>query len=104
MLLTNLFGRARQLVNLPRTGRMLARLFVDGRVPNWLKFGAIGAALLIISPLDLFSDIPFLGPLDDFALLMLLAQMFIAMSPREAVAEANGIATMVTVKDVTPRG
>jgi uncharacterized membrane protein YkvA (DUF1232 family) len=103
MMLMTFFSRARQLLDLPRTWRLLTRLFVDGRVPSWLKLTTVVAALLIISPLDIFSDIPLLGPLDDVALLMLLWQLFVSMCPQDAVAEANGFARTATViKNVTP--
>jgi uncharacterized membrane protein YkvA (DUF1232 family) len=104
MMLMTFFSRARQLLDLPQTWRLLTRLFIDGRVPSWLKLTTVAAAFLIISPLDLFSDIPFLGPLDDIALLMLLAQTFISMCPQDAVADANGFARTATViKNVTPQ-
>ncbi len=104
-MLMTFFNRARNLLDIPRTWRLLTRLFVDGRVPSWLKLSTLAAAILIISPLDVFSDIPFLGPLDDVALLMLLAQLFVSMCPQDAVAEANGFARTVTeIKNVTPQG
>jgi uncharacterized membrane protein YkvA (DUF1232 family) len=103
-MLMTFFNRTRQLLDLPRTWRLLTRLFTDGRVPSWLKLSTVAAAFLIISPLDIFSDIPFLGPLDDVALLMLLSQLFISLCPPDAVAEANGFAGTVTViKNVTPQ-
>jgi len=53
------------------------RLVRSSRVPLWLKLAAIGLALLIISPLNLLGDIPFLGMLDDVALLGLLLGWFV---------------------------
>ncbi len=103
MMLMTLFNRTRQLFDLPRTWRVLSRLFLDSRVPGWLKLGTAIAAVVIISPLDIFSDIPLLGPLDDLALLMLLAQLFISLCPRDAVADAGAVArATTTIKNVTP--
>jgi uncharacterized membrane protein YkvA (DUF1232 family) len=58
------------------------------RVPGWLKLGAIGAALLIVSPLDPFADIPVLGMLDDALLLALLVSGFVAVGLRFAAEPA----------------
>ncbi len=103
------FGRARQLLDLPRMVRLLMRLYRDGRVPGWMKLAGVAGAILIISPLDLFSDIPLLGPIDDIALLYMLAQMFIGMCPPGIVAELNegravihDAAASRVVKNVTP--
>jgi uncharacterized membrane protein YkvA (DUF1232 family) len=47
------------------------------RVPLALKLSAGVAALLIVSPLDVFADVPVLGVLDDAVLLALLATIFV---------------------------
>jgi uncharacterized membrane protein YkvA (DUF1232 family) len=52
-------------------------LMRDTRVPVVLKAIAGLVALLVISPLDLFGDIPVLGMLDDVALLTLLCMWFV---------------------------
>ena len=103
------FSRARGLFDLPRLARLLMRLYRDGRVPGWLKLAGVAGAVLIISPLDLFSDIPLLGPIDDIALLYMLAQMFIGMCPPGIVAElgegravVQDAAASRIVKNVTP--
>jgi uncharacterized membrane protein YkvA (DUF1232 family) len=103
------FSRSRQLFDLPRTARLLMRLYRDGRVPGWLKLAGVAGAVFIISPLDIFSDIPLLGPIDDIALLYMLAQMFIGMCPPGIVAELGGSGAVVqdaptsrAVKNVTP--
>jgi uncharacterized membrane protein YkvA (DUF1232 family) len=49
----------------------------DGRVPLSLKLIALAIGLLIVSPVDVFSDIPVLGALDDAALLALLCMWFV---------------------------
>ena len=67
------FGRALQLMRHPA-------------VPMHLKLIACGLALLILSPFNLLGDIPFLGLLDDVALLGLLAGWFTTAAGRYAGA------------------
>jgi uncharacterized membrane protein YkvA (DUF1232 family) len=57
-------------------------LLRDARVPTSLKLLAAGIGLLIISPIDIFGDIPVLGALDDVALLTLLCMWFVAQAAR----------------------
>ena len=52
-------------------------LMRDARVPLFLKAVAGAIALLVISPIDVFGDIPILGMLDDVALLSLLCMWFV---------------------------
>jgi len=54
----------------------------DQRVPQWLKAGTVVGAVLIISPLDLFGDIPILGILDDVTLLAILATVFVNVATK----------------------
>jgi uncharacterized membrane protein YkvA (DUF1232 family) len=63
-------------------------LMRDALVPGWLKVATVALAVLIVSPLDLFGDIPVLGLLDDAALLALLANAFVAFAARYAVQSA----------------
>jgi uncharacterized membrane protein YkvA (DUF1232 family) len=65
-------------------------LLRDERVPSGLKIVTGIVALLIISPLDIFSDIPVLGLLDDAVLLTLLCMLFVRL------------ATQTVEKNVTP--
>lgn len=62
----------------------------DVRVPAGLKVVTGILALLIISPLDVFGDIPVLGLLDDAVLLSLLCMLFV------------WLATQTIEKNVTP--
>jgi uncharacterized membrane protein YkvA (DUF1232 family) len=57
-------------------------LMRDERVPFTLKAAAVAMGLLIISPLDIFGDIPILGLLDDAVLLTLLAMLFVTLATR----------------------
>jgi len=65
-------------------------LLRDERVPVSLKAISGILALLIISPLDVFGDIPILGVLDDAVLLSLLCMLFV------------WLATQSIEKNVTP--
>lgn len=65
-------------------------LLRDERVPTGLKAVTGILALLIISPLDIFSDVPVLGLLDDAVLLTLLCMLFVRL------------ATVTVEKNVTP--
>lgn len=62
----------------------------DERVPVVMKSMTGVVALLIISPLDIFSDIPIVGLLDDAVLLTLLCMLFV------------WLATQAVEKNVTP--
>ncbi len=74
MRLFRLFNAARK--SLPR----VLPLMRDARVPVSLKALAGVAAVLIVSPLDVFGDIPVLGTLDDAALLTLAAVWFVRIA------------------------
>ncbi|MDP9024057.1 MAG: DUF1232 domain-containing protein [Candidatus Eremiobacteraeota bacterium] len=76
MRIFRLFNAARKA--LPRTIPLLR----DARVPLFLKIGAAVAALLIVSPLDIFGDIPVLGAIDDAALLTFLCVWFVRFASR----------------------
>jgi uncharacterized membrane protein YkvA (DUF1232 family) len=66
-------------------------LLRDERVPTGLKAATGILALLIISPLDIFGDVPVLGLFDDAVLLTLLCMLFV------------WLATLTVEKNVTPR-
>jgi uncharacterized membrane protein YkvA (DUF1232 family) len=73
-----------------RSFRRAWPLIRDERVPAGLKVTTGALALLIISPLDIFGDIPVLGLLDDAVLLSLLCMLFV------------WLATQSIEKNVTP--
>jgi uncharacterized membrane protein YkvA (DUF1232 family) len=73
-------------------------LMRDHRVPQWLKVSAVAAACIIISPLDIFGDIPILGILDDATLLALLATLFV--NTAEKMLPRNEEQTMRTVHPI----
>ncbi|MBV8147732.1 MAG: DUF1232 domain-containing protein [Candidatus Eremiobacteraeota bacterium] len=57
-------------------------LLRDARVPLSLKLIVAAIGLLVISPIDLFGDVPVLGALDDAALLTLLCMWFVSQAAR----------------------
>lgn len=81
----------RLLFSAARNFRRAWPLMRDERVPAGLKIATSAIALLIISPLDVFADIPVLGFLDDAVLLTLLCMFFV------------WLATQTIEKNVTPR-
>lgn len=81
----------RVLLAAGRNFRRMLPLMRDERVPLAIKAGTAMLALLIISPLDVFGDIPVLGLLDDAVLLTLLCTAFV------------WLATRLIEKNVTPR-
>ncbi|MBC5824450.1 MAG: hypothetical protein GIW99_02415 [Candidatus Eremiobacteraeota bacterium] len=110
MSLFSVARKTRFILDLPSFGLLVVRLFRDARVSTALKAAAIIGALLILSPLDLFGDIPLIGALDDVALLILLAKAFVWMCPAELVADhqsggrpsAGPAASGLPIKNVTP--
>ncbi len=75
---------------LPRT----LPLFRDPAVPTWAKALALLAAVLIVSPLNLLSDIPLLGFFDDAVLLAFVLHAFVRF------ADSRSMAGLVPVKVV----
>jgi uncharacterized membrane protein YkvA (DUF1232 family) len=78
-----------------RNWKRVLPLMRDERVPLALKAGTAALGLLIISPIDVFGDIPVLGLFDDAVLLSLLAAAFVyaarmlterQAAPRQAAA------------------
>jgi uncharacterized membrane protein YkvA (DUF1232 family) len=59
-------------------------LMRDARVPFALKASAGAAALLVISPIDIFADVPVLGLLDDVALLSIVCYVFVHFASHHA--------------------
>jgi uncharacterized membrane protein YkvA (DUF1232 family) len=70
----------RSLVRLPG-------LLLSAAVPLRYKLLVVGLALLILSPLNIFGDVPFLGILDDVVLFGLLLDWFVRTAER-AIATA----------------
>jgi uncharacterized membrane protein YkvA (DUF1232 family) len=62
--------------------RLIWRLMRDSQVPVWVKLIPPLAILYLLSPIDLIPDpVLGLGQLDDLAILLLGAKLFVEMSP-----------------------
>ena len=94
--------RMKTLWALRRNAARVGRLFLDQRVPMPLKALTAFGALLILSPIDLFGDIPVLGVVDDTVALVLLGWLFLRLCPPNVLAEYRAAAAASRVKNVTP--
>lgn len=66
--------------------KLIFRLMGDSRVNIFAKIIPVGALIYLISPVDAIS-IPFIGAVDDAALLWLSSYIFTELSPPEVVEE-----------------
>ena len=96
MRLIRIFTTARRA--LPR----ILPLFRDARVPFWLKAGAVALALLIVSPVDIFGDIPILGFFDDAVLLALALNAFVRFAEGFVLREAVPVRTVRAERNASP--
>ena len=74
----------------------LLPLMRNPAVPAAAKIGAVIAGALIISPLDIFGDIPILGQIDDVVLLGYVIHIFVKFAEKS-------LATARVERDVTPQ-
>jgi uncharacterized membrane protein YkvA (DUF1232 family) len=76
------------LYHLPNFARLYWRLWKDKRVSWFARSVLVLALMYVISPLDAIMDwIPFLGELDDLAVVILAFRMFIWLCPKDVVRE-----------------
>jgi uncharacterized membrane protein YkvA (DUF1232 family) len=62
--------------------RLLWRALRHPQAPNWLKLGAAGLVLYLLSPADLIPDlVPVLGVVDDLVLLPLAVRWMLGRLP-----------------------
>jgi uncharacterized membrane protein YkvA (DUF1232 family) len=66
--------------------KLILRLMGDSRVSIFAKLSPVGALIYLISPVDAIS-IPFIGAVDDAALLWLGSYVFTELCPPAVVAE-----------------
>ncbi|HYZ15125.1 MAG TPA: hypothetical protein VE591_01940, partial [Candidatus Acidoferrum sp.] len=89
------YEKAMRLIRLFTTSRRslvrLPGLLLSDAVPLRYKLLVVGLALLIISPLNIFGDIPFFGIVDDVVLFGLLLDWFVRNAERSiATATIDG--------------
>ncbi len=79
----------RLIWHLPNFVKLYWRLFQDRRVPLRAKAVLVAAALYVLDPIDLLPEVffPFIGTLDDLAVVMLAARWFISLCPPDVVQE-----------------
>ncbi len=83
-----LLGRWRLLRVLLRSGRLAWRLFRDPRTPMRARFILIATALFVVSPINWLPNmIPFVGELEDVAILSLGVELFFKAVPDWLLAE-----------------
>lgn len=71
-----------------RQARLAWRLFRDRRVPLWTKLIPPLALAYVVLPIDILPDLALgFGQLDDVAILLIGAKLFIELSPPEVVRE-----------------
>lgn len=77
------------LQDIMQNGQLAWRLYSDPRVSTLLKaLLPIAALAYFIIPIDVLPDfIPFVGQLDDLAIILLLVRLFVSLAPPEIVAE-----------------
>jgi uncharacterized membrane protein YkvA (DUF1232 family) len=74
---------------LPACVTTARRLRTDPRVPRRVKLVVVGAALWVLSPIDLIPEfLPVIGPLDDVVVVALALRYAARHIPREALGEA----------------
>ena len=66
--------------------KLALQLFVDPKVPIYLKLLPIAAVGYLIFPIDFLPDVvPGIGQLDDITILLLGAKLFISLAPQDVV-------------------
>jgi uncharacterized membrane protein YkvA (DUF1232 family) len=80
-------GSLMSLLGLHRTARLFFSLWLDRRMPWWLKVAAVSGVVYIYSPLDVVPDISGVGLLDDIIVTLLIMQAFIEYAPSQVLHE-----------------
>lgn len=77
------------MTEIVRYFRLVWRLLKDERISPWLKTVLpLAVATYILLPIDLAPDVvPILGQLDDLAIILLAARLFIELCPPSIVQE-----------------
>ena len=71
--------------------KLTFQLFLDPKVPIYLKALPVAAIAYLLFPFDFLPDvIPGFGQLDDITILLLGAKIFIELAPQDVVAQYLG--------------
>jgi uncharacterized membrane protein YkvA (DUF1232 family) len=77
-----------RLADLVRSARVAWRLFLDRRVPLWVKSVPLLALAYVIWPLDILADPALgLGQLDDLAVILVGLKLFISLCSTDLVRQ-----------------
>ncbi len=79
--------------------KLILRLMGDPRVSFWLKLLPLGSLIYLVSPIDFVPGLlaPFVGALDDVAIVWAGLYMFIEMCPPQIVQEhLNALRTVIS--------
>lgn len=72
----------------PSFVKLFFSLLLDGRVSLWAKALFVSAAVYAVTPLDFIPDfLPFVGEMDDLAILLTGCRMFLQLCPIHVVDE-----------------
>ena len=90
-------------VDLLKSARLSWRLLWDRRMPLWTKVVPLGAAFYLLWPADLLADpILGLGQLDDLAIVLFAARLFISLAPVALLADLGGATAPAEVFSARP--
>jgi uncharacterized membrane protein YkvA (DUF1232 family) len=79
-------GRPHVLGRLFSSGRLAFRLLREPAVSIWTKALGVAPLFYVVWPLDFLPDVlPVLGQLDDLVAVVVAAELFIGLCPREIV-------------------
>jgi uncharacterized membrane protein YkvA (DUF1232 family) len=71
--------------------RLLWRALRHPLSPSWLKWGTLGVALYLISPIDLIPDlVPFFGVADDLVIVPLAIRWLLGKLPQNIKDDIEG--------------
>ncbi|MFL7840361.1 MAG: YkvA family protein [Candidatus Promineifilaceae bacterium] len=88
-----------------QSAKLTVQLFLDPKVPVYLKALPLAAVAYLLFPVDFLPDvIPGLGQLDDITILLLGAKAFIELAPQDLVAQYRGLMRAEKAEDLAADG
>lgn len=92
-------------VALKGDARLMWHALRHPEAPRWLKLGAVGLVLYLVSPIDLIPDVlPFIGVVDDIVLVPLAMRWLLERLPPHIRAHAEQRAGGRGNSATSPRG